>query len=363
VKNKLTLIPHPKFLEFAKHFAVKYMLSDLVFVGDNRYSKRKLKGYSFRTCRFCNRSYPETAFSNLSHLLPKLIGNNDLYSDFECDDCNALFSDYENSLAEYLGISRSIVGLQGQKIGPGFTAHRLKAKSRSFIGDKILILAPEDVKVDGNKTSISYVKNPYVPSKVYKAILKSALSLLSDDDIERKYKAATAYLKGEISMNSGADIIGYRMPFNLNMPLHVICFTKKNQGDRIPDHVICFNFQNHILTIPLPSDDLSKPGNLDVVIPPPYFTNERIIQQSDPIPFFQDLSGIAQILDDEEIISIQMEPEVLENMSCYDPVTDAHSQRPIDRSGLKHIIIAKEGVVIDPKELSVFIAEQMEGNS
>ncbi|MCW3108918.1 MAG: endonuclease [Segetibacter sp.] len=362
MKNTLTLIPHPDFFEKAELFLDKYELSCVVIGGDERYSKRNLKGYSFRTCRFCQGSYPDVTFSNYSHLLPQLIGNTNLYSDFECDDCNAMFSGYENDLAEYLAISRSIVGLQGQKKAASFTARKMKAKSRSFIGDNILILAPEDVKMDGNTTSISYIKNPYIPSKVYKAILKSALSLLGDDDIERNCRAARAYLMNTISMKDGAFITGYRLPFTINLPLHVFCFTKKNQDDRIPDHLICFNFQNHILSIPLPSDELAKPGDLNVVIPPPYFINQEIMKQSHPISFMHDLSSDIQVLDDEEIISFQMDPKDLENMSCYDPVTDTHAQRPFDRSGIKHIIITKEGVAVDPKELSKFITEQLEGN-
>ncbi|RYZ62995.1 MAG: hypothetical protein EOP09_18300, partial [Proteobacteria bacterium] len=111
-----------------------------------------------------------------------------MYSDFECDECNAYFSGLENDLAAYLGVSRSIAGLQSQKRAPGFSARRLKAKSRSFIGDNILIIAPEDLKSDGNSTSFTYTKNPYTPSLVYKALLKSGLSLLDDAIVKERYK-------------------------------------------------------------------------------------------------------------------------------------------------------------------------------
>jgi hypothetical protein len=308
-----------------------------VFLGDRRYSKRNLKGYSIRTCRFCQRSYPEAAFLNYSHLLPQLIGNPNLYSDFECDDCNALFSSFENDLASYLGVARSIVGLQGQKRAPGFLARKMQVKSRSFIGDNILILSPEDVKIDGNTTSITYTKNPYIPSKVYKALLKSALSLLNGKDIKDKYKHALAYLMGRIGMTEGALIGGYNLPFVMNMPIHVFCFQKINSKDKIPDHVICFNFQNRIIIFPIPSDVDNEPSDdWKIIFPPPYFMNQTMMENAHPVPFVQKLLSTHPISDEYETITFQIDPELLENMWCYDPATNEMQQKGFDRSGVKY---------------------------
>ncbi|GEO11158.1 hypothetical protein SAE01_36540 [Segetibacter aerophilus] len=37
-----------------------------------------------------------------------------------------------------------------------------------------------------------------------------------------------------------------------------------------------------------------------------------------------------------------MDLKDLENMSCYDPVTDTQANHPFDRSEIKHIIITKK---------------------
>ncbi|HSY61040.1 MAG TPA: hypothetical protein VK796_04145, partial [Cytophaga sp.] len=174
----LDIFPHPDFADRAKLFFNKYELLTIKGPGNPNYSKRRLKKYKDRTCRFCGRSFPVTNFYNYSHLLPQLIGNGDMYSDFECDECNVIFSSYENDLAEFLGISRSITGMSGTKKTHGFVARKLSAKSRSFIGNNILIIAPEDLKREGNKTMITYTKNPFTPANVYRSFLKSALSLL-----------------------------------------------------------------------------------------------------------------------------------------------------------------------------------------
>jgi len=351
-------LAHSDFLENAIIFKEKYELANFILVGDERYSKRKLKGYSSRACRFCRRSYPDVPFSNYSHLLPQLIGNSNMYSDFECDECNAFFSGLENDLAAFLGISRSIVGLQEEKKAPSFVARGVRAKSRSFIGENILILAPEDIKSKGNTATISYTKNPYTPSNVYKALLKSALSLLDDLIIKEKYQNASNYLMGKIDLNKGAVIRGYRLSFSSNIPLHVFCFRKKFKEDNIPEHVICFNFRDHIIALPLLSDAWK---DWNIIIPPPYFLNEAIMHSAMPVPYFRDLSSTTQVLDEEETFTIQLDTNVSENTWCYDPLTDKHEQKPHNLDDLQYMVIARNGVTIDPKELSAFIDKQMNG--
>lgn len=360
--NKLEVFLHPAFSKQAELFDEKYELFKFVYVGDEHYSKKNLKARSSRTCRFCGLSYPDTAFSNLSHLLPQLIGNSNLYSDFECDKCNALFSSFENDLAAYLGISRSIVGLHDKKNAPGFTARRIKAKSRSFIGDNILILAPEDIVVKGAGVSLNYTKNPYTPSNVFKAFLKSALSLLDEEDIKRDYRKAIDYLGGKNRLTRGAIIGGYKLSFIKNIPLHVFCFKKRNETEQIPNHVICFNFQSQIISFPIPVDNTLESSNLDewqTILPPPYFLREKIMKDAFPIPFFKDLTSTTEVKDEEDSFPIQVDPKYLESAWSYNPATDTHQQEKLDLSQIKHIILAKEGVMVDPKELSDFIKKEM----
>lgn len=169
----------PEMDEFAKNFYQHYKVVDFVFIGDERFSKKWLKVKSKRTCLFCGRSMPDTSFGNLAHIVPQLIGNSSLYSDFECDECNQNFSKYENDLANYIGFSRSINGIHSKKMASGLVAKKLIIKSRTFVGENILVIAPEDVNRDGPTTSLRYTKNHYIPDHLYKSLLKSALSLLN----------------------------------------------------------------------------------------------------------------------------------------------------------------------------------------
>jgi hypothetical protein len=152
-------------------------------VGEDAYSKRALRGYTSRSCLFCGRSYPEAPFKTLAHLAPQLIGNSNLYSDFECDDCNKVFSELEGDLAAFLGVSRSIVGVGKDKKTVGFKGRRLTAKSRSFMGEYILIVSPEEIETVGGTSTLKYTKNPFSPIAVYRAMLKVSLSLLGPEHV------------------------------------------------------------------------------------------------------------------------------------------------------------------------------------
>lgn len=360
------ILSHPDFDVRARLFYEKYDLLPIISSGDPRYSKRSLKNYKERICRFCGNGYEQTKFSNYSHLVPQLIGNSSMYSDFECDNCNLIFSSYENDLAEFLGISRSIIGLTGTKKTKGFVARRLSAKSRSFIGNNILIIAPEDVKRDGNKTTITYTKNAFVPANVYKALLKSALSLVSELEIKENYQYALDYLAGKVFIKEGVVIGGYKLSFNLSFPLHIYVFQKKIKEDKIPTHIIAFYFQNQIIIFPLPLHRLDVSfynTKYDIIMPPPYFINKADMEAAMPISFIRNLASNEKITDEEESVTYVLDAESLKNAWAYDPATDKYEQKEYGAAGLKYMILTKNGLTVNPKELSAFIREQMEGDN
>ena len=365
-QSTFDILSHPNFDDRAKEFCEKYDLVDIKGPGDQNFSKRSLKRSSERTCRFCSRSHPSTSFSNYSHLIPQLMGNTDMYSDFECDECNNRFSSSENDLAEYLGISRSLTGLNGSGRPPGFAARRLRAKSRSFIGDNILIIAPEDLKREGGKTIISYTKNPFVPANVYNALLKSALSLLGNSEIKENYQHAIDYHAGKIIIQEGACISGYRLSFLINLPLHIYHFRKRVKNEKLPTDVMVFNFQNHIIAFPIPlhqQDMASNYASYNVVMPPPYFVDQTTMIKAMPISFMRDLSSTKKITDEEEQLTLILNPESLKNAVIYNPEKQEFQKTETDTHSIKYLILTKDDFTIDPKEFSTFIQEQIESSS
>lgn len=294
------------------------------------------------------------------------MGNTNMYSNFECDQCNDRFSGFEDDLAGFLGISRSVTGLSNEKKAPSFTGRRLRAKSRSFMGNNILILAPEDLEEKGGKTIIRYTKNPFRPAGVYKALLKSALSLIDESSVKNNYVYALALLAGKFSLTQGAAVAGYNFSYNINLPLHIYLFRKHNASAKIPTEVLMFCFQNNMLVLPIPfhqADLANMQADFDIIVPPPYFVNQDDLRSSNPRAFFRDFSTSEKIDNEDETFVLEFDPNHLEKLWSYDLTTDKYEQTPFSISNTKYLIIVRDGVVVNPKELSTFIRQEMAGNS
>ncbi|WDF77125.1 HNH endonuclease [Mucilaginibacter sp. KACC 22773] len=99
-------------------FHAQYNVETIISPPDEKINNLKPKAE--RTCRFCGVSNDATKFKNIPHIIPQLLGNTHLVSDFECDDCNSHFGRYENDLAYSLGIMRTFYGTKGKGAVPGF---------------------------------------------------------------------------------------------------------------------------------------------------------------------------------------------------------------------------------------------------
>lgn len=357
----LEVYPHPSFESRSRLFHEKYECLHIIGEGNDAYSKRKLKKAKERFCIFCGKGYPSVKFNHFSHLLPQLIGNGDLYSDFECDVCNERFSRYENDFAEFLGVSNSISGVGSGKKPKGFAGRKLKAKSRSFIGEHFLIIAPEDIQQVGNTKVITYTKNPYTPANVYKTLVKCAVSLLAPLE-KGNLNAALSYLNAKLKVEKGAIINGYKLAFSIDMPLHVFVFKKRNNSEPIATYILSFYFKNHIITLPFPflPDDLkTSQQGVNIIIPPPFFANQQVMAEVEPSPFSVDLSSEDRVVDEEEIIHLEIDDESLKNSCYYDPVSDTLVKAEYNPQGTKFIVLMKDGVSIDPKGFSKFLNTTM----
>jgi hypothetical protein len=360
----LNIKPHPNFPERARRFYESYQLMDIVGVGDQRYSKRILRGYTSRTCLFCGRSYPEAPFKTYAHFAPQLIGNSNLYSDFECDECNQRFSALEGDLASFIGISRSIVGMGNEKKTVGFKGRRFTAKSRSFMGENILIIAPEDIETINGTSTLKYTKNPFSAFSVYKSLLKPSLSLLGPEYVTEHCRTALDILMGRLELTNGLVMSGYRLSLTTNLPFHVYRFRKKNPNDKIHTDVFLYHFQNQIIAFPVPlhGDDRKLIGSdFQGIFPPPYFTNDDNMKFAQPVEFLRDFSTKQLVENEEESIGIKLDDSVLENLVAYDRATGEFAKKPFGQNKTKYIILTKPGMTADPKELSDFIEKELEG--
>jgi hypothetical protein len=221
------------------------------------------------------------------------------------------------------------------------------------------------VKRDGANAVITYTKNPFVPSFVYKALLKGAVSLLYKANAQINYSLATSYLLGKSHLEKGAVINGYIMPFGITLPLYVFVFKKRDLNKQIPTYVIQFNFQNRIFSLPMLFDNLGEPNhsNYTIIIPPPYFFTEQHLSAASPVSIQRDLASNEKVAGEEEELTVAMNPENQKDIWAYNRETGLSEQKEFHPSDMKYMIITADPGAIDPKELSDFIALVMNENA
>lgn len=166
-----------------EHFAKNYtMTRRFSFEGKRILLKSTMSG-----CRFCKRDRPEVKFNKEAHALPDGLGNDRIFTEYECDDCNQKFgSTIENHFANFSNIERALFLVSGKN---GIV--KFKQKNRTGVAwdelSKRIELRPSH---DGHLTfrrghiEFFYRRPSYIPVFVLKAFYKMALTLMRDSDLQ-----------------------------------------------------------------------------------------------------------------------------------------------------------------------------------
>ena len=296
---------------------------------------RTLKPRAKRVCRFCGRRNPDTKFNNRPHIIPELLGNRYLISDFECDECNELFSPWENDLAHFLGAVRAVHQVRGKKL-PGFTSlhEKVKVRNKDFYGVKDAITISRDGVDNDNfqfdsttgTLKIRYTKQPYTRLKVYKALLKIALSVMPEryvDDYERLFSLLQRDDEDKLARFAKVGIS--KVPIR---PVYPRCHINKRISNEVKayTHTFSLYFQDYVfeLAIPLHKADMAvaQPNDDYRIYPcPPLFfekPDDGLISECDFM--WADFSSSTQVREPQEL-TITVPPEVFNNTPAFNPET------------------------------------------
>ena len=284
-----------------------------------------------------------------------MMGNSDLYSTFECDTCNQKFSLFESDLASFLGLGRSISGMNQNRKPPGFPGIHLEAKTMLFKNKHVLLINKENAErnLEDGTTKLKYQKPSYTPANVYKILLKCALSVLTNEEVVSDFQLALEYLQGN-KVLLGAHINVFRFPLSVKMPLHVYIFKRKYAADKMPVYVVSFYFDNLIITLPilLHRDDLryfDEP--IEIPASPPYFVHGNDIGALTPTFSSHDLRSPNKVKDESEEMTMSFDKSDLAKVSRFDPKTTEETQSVYNPSGSKYFIVTEEGAVFTSEEL------------
>ncbi len=359
MEEKIGWFPHPEFASWAKPFEDKYQMIDMLMVGDPAFAKNKTHKQEGRNCIFCNKGYPERSFKSAAHLISKMIGNPDLYSTFECDTCNNLFSSFETDVASFLGLGRSIHGLQTPRKNPGFSGIGLEAKSIMFKNRNVVVIHNKNAErnTEEGSTTLKYKKPSYTPANVYKLFLKCALSVLPKEEVVSDFQLALKHLQGGTVLG-GAHLNIFRFPITISMSLHAYIFKKKVLSSKLPMYVVSFYFYNLVVTVPvlLHRDDL-RILDQTIVLPaaPPYFIYGNEIDKIVPSFSRYDLSSPLKLKNEPEEIKLQFNKSELDNSSRFDPKSGLVTQTAYAPADPKYFITTEEETIFTKEELTELI--------
>ena len=163
----------------------------LTFAGLGAQNKQIVLGSKPFQCRFCGGKPPQRTFAKRAHAVSELLGNKVMTSLYECDTCNERFSKFEDDLGKMTRPVRAIGGVIGKRGVPELepVSRGAMHKPRLTVKPGGLHLSHEEGDIgfaedEATKTlTLTYTQKPYRPLGVYKALCKSAFTLLPDDEL------------------------------------------------------------------------------------------------------------------------------------------------------------------------------------
>lgn len=258
--------------KYKEQFGLFTEIYDMCHIQPNPLESPQLLPKTDRVCRFCHKKFPEVKFNKKAHILPELLGRSNFVSDIECDTCNQLFSKYETDLSYFIGAARTFSFKKGKDGIPKFKSPDkkliIKDSSTEVDKNKVAIetyeLNNEHCEIDHNKKQLTLksVRHTYVPLKVFKAILKIAMTIMPEEEMPNYDYILKALQDVEDVENRLTNMPLCRILIYVNpgpeFEPRCILFKRKQDNADVIKHCFVIYFQSYIYQIFLPyyADDV-----------------------------------------------------------------------------------------------------------
>jgi hypothetical protein len=150
---------------------------------------KKVKLGNKGKCRFCSNEDLKN-FKKTAHTIPEFLGNKRIINLDECDNCNKIFSRYEDELSRFLSPYLTMGQIRGKRgipkiKGAGFEFKRDEKRISFSISNQ----EPNDVILynplnDSIQLKAVLPKHKFIPRHAYKALCKVALSILPQEELQ-----------------------------------------------------------------------------------------------------------------------------------------------------------------------------------
>ena len=217
----------------------------IVSYGTNQAKNVFLGDKNNQVCRFCGCKKGEVTFKKEAHALSNLIGNDRLFSYYECDDCNGnRFSKYESEFSNYMKLLHCLSQVKGKRGIPSYKS-RKDDFTRIDIKDFISVLQKEDetaiAHLDKKNKVIHFKgKRTYTPVNVYKCLLKMALMVMPDSEL-LEVTNAMDFLMDRKNIK-GQLLVGYRQYGGISPFPTPVTMLFKRKDERLEENVPLYMF-------------------------------------------------------------------------------------------------------------------------
>lgn len=242
----------------------------------NDASIKQTLGKGIFKCRYCGKTKPEVGFKSKAHAIPHFIGNNVLFTDRECDDCNGKFGRMlENQFAGFMHLEHTVSGVRGKKGYPKFkSSDAIIETTGSFVDWKDI----PDENLDYDQTTgtlkIKQRMPTFIPIAVFKCLVRIAVTLMPEEDI-LDFKDTITWLNDENHQSGDFNlkhlwlVHGKSSTIDRFADLSAILVKKNADGPaNMPYMMLRLTYSNFLFQVPIPlckKDDSSLKMNIPYI--------------------------------------------------------------------------------------------------
>jgi hypothetical protein len=265
--------------------------SVLQVVKCSEYNKKSYLEDATENCRYCGKSRDATLFRTDAHAIPAFLGNRFLLSKDECDECNKLFKDYDDSLSKFLGFYRTAPISKGRRV-PKFKDDKSGVSAFVDTDNTLNIILPrlDDIENATQTSEVKLVVNnqPYIPIHVFKCLMKMAIAIMPKEVLP-KLDLAIKFIQNEVTLNDlpKVEFLKCAMdfipaPMLVNSPIAIV-YKRKNPEGLLPEFVfkLCYKQLTMQILVPFSTGDnhLYKNKHKGVILFAPNLIPFEVIRQ------------------------------------------------------------------------------------
>ncbi len=172
-------------------------IGDPINLDNDKKNKLFIGSENKRICRFCGKIEPKTTFKKIAHAIPEFLGNHNLITYEECDECNKYFGDgIEQHFAKYTFPQRTISQIIGKNGIPKYETNdnEIKIWIDKIVNVEVRGNACYKIDKENKHITINTKTQEHIPREVYRCLVKMALSLIERSELEN-FKDAIHWLK------------------------------------------------------------------------------------------------------------------------------------------------------------------------